>query len=237
MIPFRDNAAPRRLTPINVGLIAINIAVFIYEASLGPSLSPFIDRFAMVPATVDAAIHVPGHAAIPLGARLLPLMTIITSMFLHGGLWHVAGNMLYLYIFGAAVEWRMGSRRYLYFYLLAGIAAALATVLITPKSEVPVIGASGAIAGVLGAYFVFFPRGRIATILPIFIFIQVIEIPAVIYLLLWFGLQLYSGLSEGSAGAAMGGVAWWAHVGGFMFGVALAPLVADERKRKRIARR
>ena len=237
MIPFRDNAAPRRLTPINVALIAINVAVFIYEVTLGPNLGAFVDRFAMVPGAIDASIRVRSHLAVPLGARLMPFVTIITSMFLHGGFWHIAGNMLYLYIFGAAVEWRMGSRRYLYFYFLSGIAAALATVLITPTSLVPVIGASGAIAGVLGAYFVFFPRGRITTVLPIFIFIQVIEIPAVIYLLLWFGAQLYSGLSEGGTAAATGGVAWWAHIGGFMFGLTLAPLIADERKRKRIGSR
>ncbi len=235
MIPFRDNAAPRRLTPINIALIAINVAAFIYEVSLGPNLGAFVDRFAMVPGAIDASIRARGHLA--LGTRLTPFVTIITSMFLHGGFWHIAGNMLYLYIFGAAVEWRMGSRRYLYFYFLSGIAAALATVLITPTSQVPVIGASGAIAGVLGAYFVFFPRGRITTVLPIFIFIQVVEIPAVIYLLLWFGLQLYSGLSEGGAAAATGGVAWWAHIGGFMFGLALAPLIADERKRKRVGTR
>jgi membrane associated rhomboid family serine protease len=236
MIPFRDNAAPRRITPVNVTLIALNVAAFLYEISLGQNLAAFIDRYAIVPAAIAVAIH--GSAAtLPPTGRLFALETIFTAMFLHGGLWHVAGNMLYLYIFGAAVEWRMGSRRYLYFYFLAGIAAALATVMITPNSQVPVIGASGAIAGVLGAYFVFFPRGRISTILPIFIFIQVIEIPAVLYLLLWFGAQLYAGLSEGNAGAVTGGVAWWAHVGGFMFGIALAPLIADESKRKSLARR
>jgi membrane associated rhomboid family serine protease len=237
MIPFRDNAAPRRFTPVNTALIAINVAIFSYEISLGADLDAFIDRFAMVPAAVAGAIRLHAQSVAGLSTRAWPALTIMTAMFLHGGVWHIVGNMLYLFIFGAAVEWRMGSRRYLHFYLLAGIAAALATVLITPDSRVPVIGASGAIAGVLGGYFVFFPRGKIATILPIFIFIQVIEIPAVVYLLLWFAAQLYSGLSEGSAGAAIGRVAWWAHVGGFMFGVAFAPLLADERKRKKIARR
>jgi membrane associated rhomboid family serine protease len=157
-------------------------------------------------------------------------------MFIHGGFWHVAGNMLYLFIFGAAVEYRLGPLRYLIFYLAAGIAAALATVAIAPGATVPVIGASGAIAGVLGAYFVFYPRGRILTILPIFIFIQFIEIPAVIYLLLWFALQLFSGISDGSAGAMNGGVAWWAHVGGFLFGIAVAPMLASSEP-SRIRRR
>jgi len=154
-------------------------------------------------------------------------------MFIHGGILHIAGNMLYLFIFGAAVEYRMGAARYLSFYLAAGIAAAVATVWIAPESNVPVIGASGAIAGVLGAYFILYPRGRILTILPIFIFIQFIEIPAVIYLLFWFAIQLYAGLEEGGSAGAMGGVAWWAHVGGFMFGVALGPMLAQNRPRPR----
>ena len=131
-------------------------------------------------------------------------MTMVTSMFLHGGFWHIAGNMLYLFIFGAAVEYRMGALRYLIFYFAAGIAAALATVWIAPASSVPVIGASGAIAGVLGAYFILYPRGRILTILPIFIFIQFVEIPAVIYLLFWFAVQLYAGLEQSGGAAAIG---------------------------------
>ena len=225
MIPLRDNAAPRRLTPANTILIAANLAAFIYELSLGPRVVDFVGRFAMVPAEVTNSLSM--H---PLGAALRPAMTIITSMFLHGGIWHVLGNMLYLFIFGAAVEYRMGASRYAVFYFASGIAAALATILIAPESRVPVIGASGAIAGVLGAYFIFYPRGRITTILPIFIFIQVIEIPAVIYLLLWFAIQLYAGIAAGQQGAAMGGVAWWAHVGGFLFGLALAPLLAKNPK-------
>jgi len=225
MIPLRDNAAPRRLTPVNTILIAANLAAFIYELSLGPRVVDFVGRFAMVPAEVTNSLSM--HS---LGDALRPAMTTITSMFLHGGVWHVLGNMLYLFIFGAAVEYRMGASRYAAFYFASGIAAALATILIAPESRVPVIGASGAIAGVLGAYFIFYPRGRITTILPIFIFIQVIEIPAVIYLLLWFAIQLYAGIAAGQQGAAMGGVAWWAHVGGFLFGIALAPLLAKNPK-------
>jgi membrane associated rhomboid family serine protease len=230
MIPLRDNAAPRRLTPINIMLIAANIAVFVYELSLGARIAVFVERFALVPAAVTRTLSSNAHRT--LGA-LAPLMTTVTSMFIHGGFWHIAGNMLYLFIFGAAVEYRMGAVRYLIFYLAAGIAAALATVWIAPGSSVPVIGASGAIAGVLGAYFILYPRGRILTILPIFIFVQFIEIPAVIYLLFWFAVQLYAGLEEGSRAGAMGGVAWWAHVGGFMFGVALGPMLAMNRPRRR----
>jgi len=231
MIPLRDNAAPRRLTPINAALIVANVAVFVYELSLGARIATFVARFALVPAAVTRALTAAGtHRDL---AGFEPLMTTVTSMFIHGGFWHIAGNMLYLFIFGAAVEYRMGAARYLIFYFAAGIAAALATVWIAPESSVPVIGASGAIAGVLGAYFILYPRGRILTILPIFIFIQFIEIPAVIYLLFWFALQLYAGLEEGGRAAAMGGVAWWAHVGGFMFGVALGPMLAKNRPRRR----
>jgi membrane associated rhomboid family serine protease len=228
MIPLRDNAAPRRLTPVNLALIAANIAVFVYELSLGARVGRFVARFALVPAAVTRALTGP-HRNV---GALAPLMTTVTSMFIHGGFLHIAGNMLYLFIFGAAVEYRMGASRYLIFYFTAGIAAALATVLIAPASSVPVIGASGAIAGVLGAYFILYPRGRILTILPIFIFVQFIEIPAVIYLLFWFAVQLYAGLEEGGR-AGMGGVAWWAHVGGFMFGVALGPMLAMSRPRRR----
>ena len=239
MIPLRDNESPRRLTPINMALIAANIAVFVHEVSLGAGVTAFAGRFAMVPAAVTRALSGNVFAWRELAAHrnlgaLAPLMTTVTSMFIHGGVWHVAGNMLYLFVFGAAVEGRMGAARYLIFYFAAGIAAAMATVWIAPESIVPVIGASGAIAGVLGAYFILYPRGRILTIMPIFIFIQFVEIPAVIYLLIWFAVQLYAGLEEGGrAGAMGGGVAWWAHVGGFMFGVALGPFLAANRPRRR----
>ncbi|MGH7814005.1 MAG: rhomboid family intramembrane serine protease [Candidatus Binataceae bacterium] len=233
MIPLRDRAARRRLTPANTLLIAANLAVFGYEVSLGPRIVPFADRYAMVPARIAEALGAhPGFSVQvwPPGA-MRALASIVTAMFIHGGFWHIAGNMLYLFIFGAAVEERMGTVRYLFFYFAAGIAAALATVWIDPASAVPVIGASGAIAGVLGAYFIFFPRGKILTIIPIFVFIEFVEIPALVYLLLWFAVQLIAGLAEGGAGAAMGGVAWWAHVGGFLFGIAAAPVLARPRRR------
>ena len=233
MIPLRDNAAPRRLTPVNVALIAMNLAVFVYELSLGARVAAFVEKFALVPAAVTQAFTIGTHRNL---ATLAPLMTTVTSMFVHGGFWHIAGNILYLFIFGAAVEYRMGAARYLIFYCAAGIAAALATVWIAPESSVPVIGASGAIAGVLGAYFILYPRGRILTILPIFVFIQIIEIPAVIYLFVWFAVQLYAGVEQSGRAAAMGGVAWWAHVGGFMFGIALGPMLATNRPRRRGAR-
>ncbi|TMB53688.1 MAG: rhomboid family intramembrane serine protease, partial [Deltaproteobacteria bacterium] len=146
-----------------------------------------------------------------------------TSMFLHGGWLHVLGNMLYLYIFGDNVEDRLGHLRYLLFYLLCGCAAGGAQALSGPDSNVPMVGASGAIAGVSGAYFLFFPGARVVTLVPIFFFLQVIEIPAVVFLLIWFVGQLMLGLAALGTHAAAGGVAFWAHVGGFVAGMVLGP--------------
>ena len=179
MIPLRDNQASRRLTLINVALILTNVAVFLHEATLGQGLSNFIYQYAMIPAHVTATLE-GGRALARLphttaGPRALE--TIVTSMFLHGGLMHLVGNMLYLFIFGAAVEEAMGPVRFLFFYMLSGIAAALAMAAFMPNSTVPVIGASGAIAGVLGAYFVLYPRAKITTILPIFVLIILSRFP------------------------------------------------------------
>jgi membrane associated rhomboid family serine protease len=233
MIPFRDNQASRRLTLFNVMLIAANIAVFVYEASLGRDLEGFIYQYAMIPAHLTAAVEGGRQLVrLPQDASLPPaLETIVTSMFLHGGILHLAGNMLYLFIFGAAVEEAMGHLRYLAFYLVCGIASALTMVVFTPHSTVPVIGASGAIAGVLGAYFVLYPRAKISTILPIFILMYFVEIPAIVYLLIWFVAQLYAGLSQNPEVA--GGVAWWAHVGGFLVGMLLGPMLANKAAGRR----
>jgi membrane associated rhomboid family serine protease len=235
MIPLRDNQASRRLTLINVMLIAANVVVFLHEAALGNHIEGFIYAYAMIPAHVTAALE-GGRALaqLPYQPGAPPaLATIVTSMFLHGGLMHIAGNMLYLFIFGAAVEEAMGHVRFLLFYMLSGIAAALAMAAFMPHSTVPVIGASGAIAGVLGAYFVLYPRAKITTILPIFVLIYFVEIPAIVYLLVWFVAQLYAGLSENPEVA--GGVAWWAHVGGFLVGMVVGPMLskaAPIRRRK-----
>ena len=227
MIPIRDSEAARRFTPANTLLIGLNIAVFVLELYLIDERRMGFWRYAMTPASIS---H-PGWSH-PLKA-IRNLATILTAMFLHAGFLHIAGNMLYLFIFGPAVEQRMRVRRYPAFYFLAGIAAAVATVVMGPTSRIPVIGASGAIAGVLGGYFVLYPRGRITTILPLFVFIKVIEVPAVFYLLAWFAVQLYAGISAGAQGPLIGGVAWWAHVGGFLFGVALAPMLIHRPKARR----
>ncbi len=225
MIPLRDSAPRHRLTPVNTALIAANLIVFAYEVQLGAGAGALLNEFGLVPARL-------AHLGID-AAGLAPraVATLLTSLFLHAGLLHVAGNMLYLYIFGAAVEERLGAVRYLWFYLGAGVAAGLATIWMAPASHVPVVGASGAIAGVLGAYFIFHPRGRILTILPLFAFI---EVPAALYLLLWFAVQLYGGLMAQAQAGMEGGVAWWAHVGGFLFGVAAGPMISLSRSPRRL---
>ena len=223
MIPLRDSEATRRLTPVNTIIILANIAVFALEAKLGRHAGPMLARYAMVPA------HITHLHLSALRHALTTLATLITSTFLHAGIMHLAGNLLYLFIFGPAIEERFGTPRYLYFYFAAAVAAALAMVAMGPESHVPVIGASGAIAGVLGAYFVIYPRGRITTILPLLFFWPMVEIPAYFYLLFWFVAQLYAGIISGAQGPTVGGVAFWAHVGGFLFGVAIAPMLAHVR--------
>jgi len=202
MIPLRD-VIPSRTTPVvTIGLIALNIIVFVYELSLGRAVDAFMLYYGLVPAAFS-------------------WMNVITSMFLHGGFLHVAGNMLYLWIFGDNVEDRMGHGRFLVFYLLCGIAAALAQTITAPDSTVPMVGASGAIAGVMGAYFVLYPRSRIVTLLPVFFFFLVIEVPAIAFLGIWFLMQFVSGIGSIGAtiGRSSGGIAFWAHIAGFVAGI------------------
>ncbi|HEY6361938.1 MAG TPA: rhomboid family intramembrane serine protease [Vicinamibacterales bacterium] len=203
MIPLRD-VIPSRTTPyVTFSLIAVNTLVFLYQLSIGNAVEEFILYFALIPAAFS-------------------WVAVLTSMFLHGGLLHFGGNMLYLWIFGDNVEDRMGHGRFLVFYLLCGTAAALAQTMASPDSVVPMVGASGAIAGVMGAYFVLYPRSRIVTLLPLFVFIQIVEIPAIFFLGFWFVMQLLSGvgsLATTHAGAPAGGIAFWAHAAGFAAGI------------------
>jgi membrane associated rhomboid family serine protease len=196
VIPLRD-VIPSRTTPVlTVSLIAANVTVFLYELTLGRGVEEFTRVFGLVPADFS-------------------WFTLFTSMFLHGGLFHVGGNMLYLWIFGDNVEDRMGHGRFLAFYVLCGTAAALTQVFTSPDSTVPMVGASGAIAGVMGAYFVLYPR---STLIPLFFFFQIVEIPAIFFLGIWFVMQFLSGVGS-IAASATGGVAFWAHIGGFVAGV------------------
>ena len=224
MIPLRDNN-PRQTFPfVTYTLLAINIVAFLWELSLGPRLDEALFRIAFVP----VRYWVPGN-------WVFDLTTIVVSMFLHGGLLHIGSNMLYLWIFGDNIEDRLGHFRYLIFYLLCGFLATFAHAMFSSGSNVPAIGASGAIAGVLGAYLVLYPHARVTTLLPIFFFITVREIPAIIILGLWFVLQLFSGV--GSLGVRdaqdMGGIAYFAHIGGFVAGVLLIFVFGGMRKARR----
>jgi rhomboid family protein len=207
MIPLRDTN-PRVTFPVlNWTLVIVNLLVFLHEASLGDAgAEHFILRWGLVPSEFSAT-------------------TLLTSMFLHGGLGHLLGNMWFLHIFGDNVEDRLGHVRYLVFYLACGLAAGLAQTASHPASVVPMIGASGAIAGVSGAYLLFFPRARILTLVPIIFFVQLIEVPAVFFLAVWFGWQVLSGVATLGAPANAAGVAFWAHVGGFVAGMLLGPLL------------
>ncbi|HEY9737405.1 MAG TPA: rhomboid family intramembrane serine protease [Trichocoleus sp.] len=233
MVPLRDEN-PTSSTPyITYGLIVLNVLMFLFEISLPPEqLQLFFDTWAIVPAQLTSSFS--GQLANPRGEWV----TLISSQFLHGGILHVAGNMLYLWVFGNNIEDQLGSARFTIFYLGCGILAGLAQWLVAPASTVPTIGASGAIAGVMGAYILRFPKARIMTLLPLFIFFTVIRVPAILFLGFWFVQQaLYGVLSLGAdVNMGSGGVAYWAHAGGFIFGIVLGPmlgLLTPRRSRSR----
>ncbi len=209
MFPLRDNIPSSRRPVVTYVLIALNVAIFLYELMLGHRLESFILEWGLVPARLS--LSDPSS-----------LLTIFTSMFLHGGWAHVGGNLLYLWIFGDNVEDRLGHAKFALFYLATGVCAAMAQVLAGPGSGVPMVGASGAIAGVLGCYLLFYPHARVVTLVPIVFFLQLVEIPALVFLGIWFLMQLFQGaLSLQGAGEVTGGVAWWAHAGGFASGLLL----------------
>jgi len=221
MLPLRDHN-PIRTTPvINYLLIAVNVLMFFWEVSLGPNLERTLFNVAFIP----ARFWTPGLIA-------FNVITIFVSMFLHGGLLHVGGNMLYLWIFGDNIEDRLGHFRYLVFYLACGFVATLSHAYVNPGSQVPSIGASGAIAGVLGAYLVLFPKAQVTTLIPIFFFITVRELPAVLILGFWFVLQFFSGVGSLGATQNTGGVAYFAHIGGFICGMILVALFGGMRRRR-----
>jgi membrane associated rhomboid family serine protease len=227
MIPLRDHNPSRTAPVVTVVLIAINVFAFGYEVALGARLGGFLATAAFIPARIFA----PG----PDGGDL-QLTGAVLSMFLHGGFLHIAGNMLFLWIFGDNIEDRFGHFRFLAFFLLCGLAATYAHALANPASAVPAIGASGAIAGVLGAYLLLFPTARISSLLILGFFVRIVEVPAYVYLALWFLMQLFSGLLSLGDGAASGGVAWFAHIGGFIAGPLLLLLFGGRRSPRRHAR-
>jgi rhomboid family protein len=225
VIPLRDANPTSRVPVITLGLIAACVAVFAYQLSLTAgggeqTLGRFVTRWGIVPVELVHALS---------SGRFVSqeAVTLVTSQFLHGGWLHIAGNMLFLWIFGNNVEDRFGRGAFLVFYLVGGILAGLAQVAIDPGSRIPTIGASGAIAAVLGAYLVLFPGARVTTAVFLVFFYQLIDVPAVIVLAFWFILQLLDGLASlgVSATTASGGVAIFAHIGGFVFGAVVALVV------------
>lgn len=217
MIPLRDTVRSSRFPVVNWLIILANVAAFYYELRIGPSgLNDFIHTWGLVPVQFWATLQT-------------TWVTLFSAMFLHGGWLHIISNMWVLFIFGDNVEDRMGSVGYLVFYLLSGVAAGLLQAFLLPNSAAPMVGASGAIAGVLGAYLVLYPRARILSLVPILFIFTLIEIPAPIFLLFWFATQLFSGVLSLS-GAGGSGIAWWAHIGGFVFGMLSVFLFARRRK-------
>lgn len=216
MIPLRDTQ-PSYSTPfVTVILIVVNLLIFFFEASLDPySLNHFISTYGLIP-------------------DRLHISSTVTSMFLHGGWLHVIGNMWFLWIYGDNVEDVLGHGRFVVFYLLCGVAAAMVHVFFNTGSRVPTVGASGAIAGVMGAYLIKFPHARIVTLVPIFLFFTTIEIPAVLMLVYWFFLQIFGGIGNiGYSQVSEGGVAWFAHIGGFLVGMVLITLMSTRQRYSR----
>ncbi|HEY9735763.1 MAG TPA: rhomboid family intramembrane serine protease [Trichocoleus sp.] len=222
MVPLHDNN-PTKIKPyVTYGLIALNIVVFLYELSLPPGqLQSLFQAFGVVPAQLTESFQSGDSAQITAQA-----LTLITSQFLHGGFLHLGGNMLFLWVFGNNIEENLGRVRYLLFYLTCGALAGLAQWFFSMDSSVPAVGASGAIAGVLGAYILRYPKARILTLLPLGIFITTIHIPAMFFLGFWFFQQALYGIASLQAASSVsngGGVAYWAHAGGFVFGAILGP--------------
>jgi membrane associated rhomboid family serine protease len=231
MIPFKDDVPSESLPYITVGLIGLNVLAFFYQVSIGMGGDPraaeaIVFEFGATPCRLTGACSVPGEFP-------NPIATVFTSMFLHGGLLHVGGNMLYLWIFGDSVEDTLGHGRYLALYLAAGVAAAAAQVAVHPRSSVPMIGASGAVSGVLGAYMLLFPFAGVHMLLVFGFFARVVRWPALVVLGFWIIIQALSGFLTFSAaawgGGEAGGTAWFAHIGGFLAGMALLFLIRPPR--------
>ncbi len=224
MIPIRDRNTTRRTPVVTWTLIAVNIAIFVGSMLTGgSSAEQLVMRFGVIP---DILLHGDYGVARDVGGATGSLVTPFTSMFLHGGVLHLGGNMLFLHVFGDNVEDVVGRVRFVAFYLLCGLGAVVAQVWVDTNSTVPMIGASGAISGVLAGYMVLFPHARVVTLIPIFIFFHFMEVPAAVFIVVWFLLQLVLGyMSLGLIAEGGGGVAWFAHIGGFLVGlIAVRPL-------------
>jgi len=212
VIPLRDNIRSRTVPFVSYAFIGINILVFLFEITLGAGVDRFVGAFGVVP---ERTIYILFQAPEYIHLAVIPLFT---SMFMHGGWFHLLGNVLFLYIFGDNIEDTLGHFRYAVFYIGCGVAASLIHLATHPASTIPTIGASGAIAGIMGAYFLLFPGSRIVTLVPFFFFIQLIEVPAFVFLGIWFLIQFLSGSFSFAMSSELSRIAWWAHIGGFAVG-------------------
>lgn len=217
MIPLRHTIAPRQKAIVNRGLVVANVMIFLIQLFSGASAEALIGIFGFQPARLidPAAFHYAAWEA---------ALTLVTSLFLHGGLVHLFGNMIYLWVFGDAVEDLIGHARYFFFFIAAGVIGSLTHTLMFPTSTIPSIGASGSIAGVLGAFLVLRPRSRIVTVFPLVVYWAMAEVPSIVFIPIWFLMQFANGflsLASARATSEVAGIAWWAHVGGFLFGAAI----------------
>lgn len=218
MIPIKDDNPTYTFPFVTIGIIAIDVLIYFYQLSLGvEGEETFIYRTAAIPYEVTNFVDTGPRGIVP------PPFTLITAMFVHGGFFHLAGNMLYLWIFGDNIEDRLGHLNFFVFYLITGVAASFIHILADPASEVPMIGASGAIAGVLGAYFLLFPRAHVITL--VFFFVTTVRIPALVFLGFWFLFQILN-IPIG------GGIAWYAHIGGFVAGAIGVFILKPKRWRR-----
>jgi membrane associated rhomboid family serine protease len=231
MIPLKDDVPSETVPYMTIGLVGLNVLVFLYQASIGMGGDPkateaFVFEFGATPCRITGACPVPGDFP-------SPIATIFTSMFLHGGLLHVGGNMLYLWIFGDNVEDTLGHWRFAALYLIAGVAAAFTQIATSPRSSVPMIGASGAVSGVLGSYILLFPHANVHMLVVFGFFARIVRWPAMIVLGFWIVIQFLSGMltfsSAAWGGGEAGGTAWFAHIGGFLAGMALLFLMRPRR--------
>jgi membrane associated rhomboid family serine protease len=224
MFPLWDDMPTSKIPVITIFFIIINCLIYYYQVYVVTDSMQFIYSFGLIPYEISQGINIVPYGPTPV------YLNIATSMFMHGSFVHLFGNMLYLWIFGNNIEDYLGKFRFIIFYFLSGIIAALTQVLINPYSNVPMIGASGAVAGVLGAYFILFPKARITTLVFFGFFIRLIRMPALFVLGLWIVFQIFYGLSALSVQGANAGVAWFAHIGGFIGGIVLIKLFTPAKK-------
>ncbi|MEJ2182111.1 MAG: rhomboid family intramembrane serine protease [Nitrospirota bacterium] len=220
MIPYKDDNPTRRPPVVTLAIIALNVLVFIME--LAGNMQAMAFNYGAIP---KAMLTLQSNQPIS------PVLTVFTAMFLHGGFLHIGGNMLYFWIFGNNIEDKLGHGRFLVFYLLSGVVAAYSNALVDPTSTVPMIGASGAIAGILGAYILLFPRAQVYTVIILIFFIQIVRLPSLIVIGFWIIIQVINGLMASGVTGQHAGVAWFAHIGGFLFGLGMIKVFLKTRRR------